>query len=320
MRLRMDQAQRWIVGVVFPVLFVVALVGPYLVLRGDLPSPIATHFEGDGTADGSMPVGGFLAMMGVLALGSAAVLVRSGWRPGSALGIQAAVATFVGVTASWVTVLVILANDGVARWQDATLGAGSVWGATASAFGTAMPVALMVGRRDECAPPPRSPARPGVALGEGERAAWFGGARSLPLGLTALVLAYMATVVLLTLGSGSVASGLLVLAVALVVAAFIEVRASVSNEGVRVRSGVFGWPRVRIPLEAIESADVIDLRPLRWGGWGYRGSLRLFRRAAWVLRAGPALRLHLTGGREFAVTVDDAEEAAGVLHGLLRAR
>jgi hypothetical protein len=56
---------------------------------------------------------------------------------------------------------------------------------------------------------------------------------------------------------------------------------------------------------------------MQWGGWGYRGSRRLFRKAAVVLRAGPALRLDLADDTQLVVTVDDAESGAGLLNDLL---
>jgi hypothetical protein len=73
------------------------------------------------------------------------------------------------------------------------------------------------------------------------------------------------------------------------------------------------------PITTIASGRAIDLRPRDWGGWGYRGSLRLAGRAGWVLRAGEALELTLTDGRRFAVTVDGAAGAAEVLASLLAA-
>lgn len=41
------------------------------------------------------------------------------------------------------------------------------------------------------------------------------------------------------------------------------------------------------------------------GGWGYRGSLTLFRRASLATRRGDALDVSLTRQRRFIVTVDD---------------
>ena len=107
-------------------------------------------------------------------------------------------------------------------------------------------------------------------------------------------------------------SALVALAVLLVGA----VHVTVGVHGVRVASPV-GWPAVTVPLDQIASARAIDLRPVDWGGWGYRGSLRLAGRAAWVVRRGEALELRLAGDRTFAVTVDGAVEAAAVVNALL---
>jgi hypothetical protein len=98
---------------------------------------------------------------------------------------------------------------------------------------------------------------------------------------------------------------------------FARIEASVNAEGLKVFYGVFGWPRQRLALERMVRAESIELMPLSHGGWGYRGSLTLFGRAALVVRAGPALSLELTAGKRFVVTVDDAETASKLLNGLL---
>lgn len=56
------------------------------------------------------------------------------------------------------------------------------------------------------------------------------------------------------------------------------------------------------------SARVRQLSTLRFGGWGYRGSLRLFRWAAFVTRGGDALEIQLSRGRRFLVTVDEPQD------------
>ena len=75
-----------------------------------------------------------------------------------------------------------------------------------------------------------------------------------------------------------------------------------------------GWPRIHLAMEQIASATVIDVRPMEWGGWGYRGSLKLFDKAALIYRAGPGLRVDLHSGKTFVVTLDDPEPAAAVLN------
>ncbi len=56
------------------------------------------------------------------------------------------------------------------------------------------------------------------------------------------------------------------------------------------------------------SARVRRLSALRSGGWGYRGSLRLFKWAAVVTRGGDALEIQLSSGGRFLVTVDEPQD------------
>lgn len=99
--------------------------------------------------------------------------------------------------------------------------------------------------------------------------------------------------------------------VALLVAQFRRIAVTVDETQLRT---AFGWPglfRVRIPLVDIERLEYVpDLRPVRYGGWGYRGSLRLLRKAAVILRRGPGVIFALSGDRRYIVTVDDAEALA----------
>jgi hypothetical protein len=138
---------------------------------------------------------------------------------------------------------------------------------------------------------------------------WDGEARGPTLLATGAIQALagvLALVFSLTiLGAVLVLSSLLVLT-------FAHDQVRIDDRYLHVR----GWlplPSLRLPLEQVESVEVLDLQPMRWGGWGYRGSLRAFGKAAWVVGSGPGLVLHLTRGRTFAVTVDDAEAAAGVI-------
>ena len=107
-----------------------------------------------------------------------------------------------------------------------------------------------------------------------------------------------------------IAGGLLVLL-------FVIVKVRVESDAFVVGYGPFGWPRNRIPVSDIEAASVIDIRPMRHGGWGYRGSLRLFKKVSVVIRAGPGIHLDLRGGRKFAVTVDDPEAGVAALRAQL---
>jgi hypothetical protein len=94
----------------------------------------------------------------------------------------------------------------------------------------------------------------------------------------------------------------------------VEVR--VDDRGLQAANR-WGWPRVRFPLDEIDGATAIEVQPRKWGGWGYRGSVSLFHRAAWILHGGPGIRLDLIGSRVFVVAVDDAETGAAVLQSQL---
>lgn len=93
-------------------------------------------------------------------------------------------------------------------------------------------------------------------------------------------------------------------------------RGSVDGGAVVVRYGV---PHTRrVALAGVGSVEVIDdLQPMKWGGWGYRGGLAAFKYAGIILRRGPAIQLHLDGGRRLVITVDDAAGAAAAIEGLL---
>jgi hypothetical protein len=153
----------------------------------------------------------------------------------------------------------------------------------------------------------------GPAAGPGERGAWTSRAHLawwLPLVLIAIG-------AILVVSARSVIGALPAALLVLVYLAFGWIRVSVDARGLRVRYGLLPWPVTSVPLSDIRRAERIDLRPLEWGGWGYRGSRKAFGRAAVVLRGGDAIKLQLTDGKEFAVTVDDAATGAALLTDLI---
>ncbi|WP_435299760.1 hypothetical protein [Timonella sp. A28] len=89
----------------------------------------------------------------------------------------------------------------------------------------------------------------------------------------------------------------------------------VDSSGFSLRS-VLGIPKKHIPLAEIESAHVVQVSPFRdFGGWGWRSNLD--GTVGVVLRRGDALEIHSSGGRKFLITVDEAEQAAGLLNSLV---
>lgn len=129
----------------------------------------------------------------------------------------------------------------------------------------------------------------------------------------------MALGVGVALGAGNDwALALSILAVSPAVWLLASVRVTTSASGVKVAYGPLRWPVTRIPLRRVTHAEAVEVVPT---GWGYRGSLRLFGRAAVIVRKGEGLELSLTGGKSFVVTVDGAVTAAALLNDeLARAR
>lgn len=335
MGLEMDRVQRLVVGVLLPAAFLGLWIVPVLLFAGDLPDPIAIHFGTSGAADGSAPLWVHVLTMGVFVVVSSLILVWAAWRPSSSLGVEAALATFIGALFSIVSAQVILSNRDLDSWRDATIGgSGVVWGAVVGSLAAGLAVAGMVRHAARLDTGETTPA---VPVAPGERVAWIGRSSSWQFGAGAVFLVFLGTVLTLTL-SASRAAGIAVLFAGLAMVCFMSVTVTVSDAGVRVRAGALRWPGVTLPLAEIEAArHVEDFNPMRDGarlssaegargtrflnlggvGWGYRGSLRLFGAAAWVLGRGPALELDLVDGKRFIVTVDGAEQAAALVNGLL---
>ncbi len=294
-------------------LLTAAALAPWIVFRDELPERVATHWSLGGEPNGSMSLLTATILLTVIAATfaglTAALLVRSPggqWWPALLMAGVAGMIATLSIATAWV-------NREVVDWQDARLAAG--WLGAAVGAGLAVTFAtmgLMAGRWPAPAPPEiTAPVAP-LEVAPGDRVAWFGQAHSHGFAFAAAAEAVVGLVLLLL----APPVGVLLLALAVVFAGFATVHVTIDSSCVRVRSGTIPWPALEIPLDRIETVEVIDIRPMRRGGWGYRGSLRLFRQAGWILRRGEGLKLGLAGRRQFAVTVDDAAEAAAVLAGL----
>ncbi len=116
----------------------------------------------------------------------------------------------------------------------------------------------------------------------------------------------------------SVAAGYLLVALTaavlvVLVAPFRELTVTVDQHELRVDFSGPYWRPIRVRRSEILNPSAVDIRPLRHGGWGYRGSLTIFRRLAVILRGGPALRVDIASGGWLFVTVEDPESAVAEL-------
>ncbi len=283
---------------------------------GSLPQRMATHWGGDNRANGWSSATGLLLLSISVAVVCVAVLVtamlartprvRGFWPTLTGL------AGFVGGAIGGSTALTVhlarnspdpLTTPGPTPLQlVAVIGSAMLFGAVAALAGRTAPA------RDPLSTVLRSPE---LGAGPQDVLMWH---RSMSTRLFVLVgLAVVAVgVVLAVLGEGAVAIVMAALG-GLIIAGLSRIGVSADQRGLTVSYGWWAWPRTVIPVRDMASVDAIDIDPGQWGGWGYRGSLRLFDRAAVVLRSGEGLRVKLRNGSTFAVTVDDAATGAAVL-------
>ncbi|MFF3173488.1 DUF1648 domain-containing protein [Streptomyces sp. NPDC057900] len=293
--------------------------------RDRLPAQMASHFVGDGKVDDYASRGSYIAIVVVLLAGMGALwvlmavagkftgpssrkVVASGYAVAGGLGYLMAAVLFVNVDA---------AQDARGRAQDVSfplwhLAAGV--GVAALAFGLGLLLAALLPREE--APAARRPAGGGdrIELADGEIAGWARNAGAWWLPLIPLVLIGGGIVLLFT---GYAIAAIPALVIGVLLAVFARPYVTVDRRGLTV-SGVLPWPRIRIPLDRIETADSRKINPLaEYGGWGYRIQPG---RTGVMIRSGEGIVADLSGGRQFAVTVEDSATAAALLNTLVDQR
>lgn len=304
----------WTLGLPAVVLAVCGTLA--LAWRSELPEPLAAHWGPQGVDGTSSFVGLVLPVIGATGLLSVGM-----WAVGFFLGRPAMTRRLANAMAAWFAVFlagvllgVLAGQRGVADAAHAgdidralTLGA---------ALATASAVAIALLTPDDAphstaAPIPAD--APTVPLANSEQITWVRavGQRSGP-GIALAVLTFSAV-----LGATTRQWPLaIVLALVLGPMLIAELRwtVTVDRNGLTARSGL-RWPTLHVPLDEVQGAEVVTVRPLReFGGFGLR--IGLDGRTGAVLRKGPALQVHRTGGRVVVVTVDDAETGAAVLNTL----
>lgn len=300
----MSVSRRWAPLLLWSLLMLVISLIPLAVGWGRIPDPVATHWGFAGDADASLPRAAVpLLMVGLIGVG---LLTTSLFRAGKEPTPEAfAMVGLMGGLGTALLGLVVYLNWDAASWEEA--GTFNLWhvGIVLVGVFAGGAAGFVAGRRWSPERPVTTADGPVIEVAPGERVSWVGRASVrwplLLLGGAALVLVGVPDV-------GPWLAGLFVL----LALAFMQVEANVNNDGLTIR--LSGIPVRRIALEKVSSARAIDLEPAQWGGWGWRASPH---GSAIVLRRGEALELTFTGGRRFAVTVDDAATGAALLNGLV---
>lgn len=302
--------------------FVLSLLGlallSYVLLGAPcarLPDPIAIQWGLNGRPTNAIPLVAFR----VLALGL--VGLYSGWQLRNFMKQALAAdedqtpgklklpATCIALCSFFF--VIIWSNIDAPRWESA----GLWWPGLIGALTLALGLAKFAGRYQS-----PDPATPKVSLGlaPGEKVAWIQQVYAPKLLWLSVPLIALS---LLGPSSPGPAKYMVAVLIGIVLISLAWVRVQVSNSGLRVYYGFWPMPFTQLSLNEISSASVENLdQPMRFGGWGYRGSLRLFKEATIFLRSGPALCVKLTRGRVLRITVDDPETAAGLLNDLCAQR
>ena len=314
-----------VVGVVLPLALTLASAAVLLAWLPRMPEPSATHWSLGGAPDGSGPPWTNAALSLGLGLGLIAMLsglplldrarpdaVAPAW--GATHRLLPAVGLATAVLVQGAALLTAAAQLDLDDWRAAPpVGAGLAACAAASlAAGTVGFLAQPRLRVEPGAAPGASP----LPLAATERAVWVGTVRpsrpfaAVLLGAVAVLAGTAAWLAVAGVPAWWVNAAVAVLVAALAVASgWFRVR--VDAGGLEARS-LAGWPRARVPAAEVARVEAREIRPLaEFGGWGMRWlpgvGLGL------VTRAGEGLVVTRRDGRILALTLDDAETAAGLL-------
>ncbi|KOG46020.1 hypothetical protein ADK75_28910 [Streptomyces virginiae] len=280
-----------------------------LTARRGFEDRLATHWNAFGDPDGSLPL--WAVVLVPAAIWIALVVSAVCWR--AARRWRGAVLVSCGVLLAGEQASIVRANLHHAQWRDAdSVTVGAV--ATVLAAAAAAVVGVLASGR------PASPAAPGQSarmdIPAGERRVWLARTENPWLYALAAVAGIVALAALLV-GLGDPAKPMWLLIapfafVSMAVLACSSVRVRVAERGLDVAFGPLGWPVRHWDAADIEWARAEHRTPTQVGGWGYRLSGL---GTTVMLRSGKCLVIR-AGGKDFAVSVDDAERAAALLNSL----
>jgi len=299
----MQRARGWLTVWILPFIAIAGSVAPLVYSWNRYPDPVAVHWGISGEPNGTLPL--WLYAIGVV---GGMLLSWYGLITGTRRGPNAPLTTvayfIIGLFAA-INAQVLYSNLDTGRWQDArnldalTLAGLLVMSLLAAGLGW-----LLAGGKGAV------PADVPIEVPDTAATTWSGTASNLWVAFTAAVPIAFAFVL------EPVWIALMVV-IALLVVTFAFVRVDVDDRAVRIALGPLGLPKRKLPIRKITGAGAIEIRPLAYGGWGWR--IRPGRRS-YMIRGGPAIRIERPNGVAVIVTVDDAPEGAAVIDSLARAR
>ncbi len=317
------RAARW-VGLILPLVLTALGAGLTALWIPRMPDPMAIHWGPDFRPDGFGPPWTNAAMalglgLGITALsGLQALQSRQAKRRGGA--IWSSMYRFMPAIVLGTVVFIQIIAVGTARVQldaaDARDSGSIAWIMLAGfVLWIAVTVlAFLAQPRLRIEAPGAGPTEP-LPLAPGERVVWVGEVRPSKAFVRVLlaVLVLLAAVALWAFSVEALAGWIAALSFLLVLALTLcstWFRVRIDASGLEARAPL-GWPVFRLRAGDVESVAVARISPFaEYGGWGMRWTPDRF---GLVMRTGEGVVATRRNGRLFAITVDDAENAAALL-------
>ncbi|MCG5220116.1 hypothetical protein [Streptosporangium sp. KLBMP 9127] len=310
-----------LVGAIWGLIVLATLALLPLAVRDRLPEPLATHW-GNGpdrsTAFTSHLVISVLlwllpwaVMMGFALHGRMAErrMSRAYWW-GFLFGV--------GVLVVGVELSILHANLDRPSWTGAEL---PVWSmpVVLGASLVAGVLAGYLGRGAADQPSPAGEEVPRLRLRPGQRSVWISRLVNhwlVAVAVASSIVVLASAVMSMRMGAPAGIVGVLILAtaIALFASLFTSITARITDNGLAIAFGPFGWPVRRIKLSKIERAWSETRRPSQVGGWGLRG---VPGSATIMLRGGECLVIRYRSGGQLVISIDDARRGAALLNALI---
>lgn len=298
-----------------PVLLSIATIAIALSWHDRLPDPVAIRFSGGGEPNDWMSLNANYAFTILLLAGFNAVSLcialfdtargKMGMLLGSILS---------GVVALVATLLVLSLHVQLDGAEPRFRGSAFLFGLLAAVVCAGITAVTFPTQETEPPKIPPSPAgtAPREPLRHGEKVVFFGGQSGSPALVGGVSAILIGSAVLSAFAAWWVAAIVLVSGIiAVPFISYIGVR--IDELGVSWAFG-FGAPRGTIALSDIKSADVIDINPIEFGGWGYRITPDT---TGLIVRKGPGIRITRKAGRDVVISLAQPDDAVETLRQLL---
>ena len=283
-------------------------------LTRDVPDTIATHFSGRGAADSTSSPWSLITVVtasAVLTLTIFALFARGGATVGTAARFTTGLMAWTITLLMVLQVRVLLDQRGIGIPSEASLS-----GATL-AWTIILPLVVAVLMGLLIRPVPRSALRSGDSVQVPElrvpdtaTVVWFRNETMSPW-IQALLYAVDGGSVLLCIASGTPLWSTLILVAVLGLAMLTSSswRLRVDDHGFSYRSAL-GVPGKQLPYDDICYAEAVTVRPMEWGGWGWRFNGT---GTGLITGSGPGIRITRTNRKVIEMTCGDAERGLAAL-------